>query len=99
MSRQHHPFALALEAEAVATFRAGERTERERIAAILESDEAVGREGAAVHLAIRTALPARTAITILSLSQRASAPAHRVRPLLWPTIRFSLVGVSDAKTT
>ena len=100
MSREHCPFHLALEAEAVETFRSGERTERARVTAILESDEAVGREGGASFLALHSDLPARAAIVILSLSPRASAPAHRVRPLRWPTVEthLSLVGASQNET-
>ena len=98
MTRQHHPFALAMEAEAIATFRQGELTERERIRAILTDDAARGREGAAAHLALTTDLSARTAIQVLEYTPRADAPAHRVRPLRWPTVNFSIVGVIDAKS-
>ena len=96
MSRRQHPYDEALEAAACEGFAQGERAERERIRMILESPEAVGREGSAIFLATRTDLPASIAVTTLSFTPRAEAPAFNVRPAKWPAVTLTIVGVIDA---
>jgi len=100
MTRRIDPYQPALESEAIATYRQGEVAERTRIMSIVESDEARNREGTATFLALHTDLPARVAVEVLSLTPRAAWPAHRVRPLRWPTVQttFSIVGTPHVNT-
>jgi hypothetical protein len=88
MSRQHHRYDETLEAAAIAGFAQGERAERERIRSILESPEAVGREGAAIFIATKTDIPARAALMILDAAPRAASPAFNVRPLRYASIKI-----------
>jgi hypothetical protein len=62
-------------------FDAGAKAERDRIRSIMECDAAVGREGTALHIGVRTTFTLPTAIEILSSAPIGDAPARNVRPI------------------
>jgi len=73
--------------------------ERTRIATILASDHAIGRETQAQHLAFKTDMSAETAIEMLAVSEKKSTPAP-VNKLdqAMSKIDQPVVGVEDSDT-
>jgi hypothetical protein len=86
-------YDLALEASAIEGFSQGEKAERQRIKSILGDPAAVGRERAALHLALETDLPATAAALVL-----ASAPRPTFADLRFPRPRLAFDADAESST-
>jgi|GEM_PF-3889120 len=78
-------------AERIAIFEAGIAAERERINHIMALPEAVGREGAAMHLALLGHISLGLARELLSLSERGPKPTMNSRVLIPRHLRVAHV--------